>query len=127
MSATLVDVNRFRGKFFEVLQETTGQTVVMTIEPGRDAGPEEEHEADQIIYMVEGEAIVRVGTAEHRAGAGACVLIPAGTRHHVKNPEAAPLFFLTVYAPPSIEAAPPAHGRWQRPVDASDHSDAAIP
>jgi mannose-6-phosphate isomerase-like protein (cupin superfamily) len=40
------------------------------------------------------------GTA-HQARAGACALIPAGARHHVKNPGAAPLFFLTVYAPPA--------------------------
>jgi len=28
------------------------------------------------------------------------VLIPAGALHHVRNPGAEPLFFLTVYAPP---------------------------
>ncbi len=33
--------------------------------------------------------------------AGGCVLIPAGARHHVRNPGAAPLFFLTIYAPPA--------------------------
>ena len=102
MSETMVDISRFRGRFFEVLQETDrSQTAVMTIGPGRDAGPEEVHDADQIIYVVEGEAIVRVEGAEHQAKAGACVLIPAGVRHHVKNPGAAPLFFLTVYAPPA--------------------------
>jgi mannose-6-phosphate isomerase-like protein (cupin superfamily) len=31
--------------------------------------------------------------------AGACVLIPAGALHHVRNPGPQPLFFLTVYAP----------------------------
>ncbi len=102
MSETMVDISRFRGRFFEVLQETDrSQTAVMTIGPGRDAGPEEVHDADQIIYVVEGEAIVRVEGAEHQAKAGACVLIPAGVRHHVKNPGAVPLFFLTVYAPPA--------------------------
>jgi mannose-6-phosphate isomerase-like protein (cupin superfamily) len=102
MSETMVDINRFRGRFFEVLQETDrSQTAVMTIGPGRDAGPEEVHEADQIIYVVEGEAVVRVEGTEHQAKAGACVLIPAGVRHHVKNPGGVPLFFLTVYAPPA--------------------------
>ena len=28
------------------------------------------------------------------------ITIPAGANHHVLNPGAAPLFFLTVYAPP---------------------------
>jgi mannose-6-phosphate isomerase-like protein (cupin superfamily) len=27
-------------------------------------------------------------------------MIPAGTRHHVRNPGSTPLFFVTVYAPP---------------------------
>ena len=102
MSATMVDINRFRGRFFEVLQETDrSQTAVMTIGPGADAGPEEVHEADQIIYVVDGEAIVSVGGETHQARSGACVLVPAGVRHHVKNSGSAPLFFLTVYAPPA--------------------------
>jgi mannose-6-phosphate isomerase-like protein (cupin superfamily) len=102
MSVTMVDINRFRGKFFEVLQATErSQTAVMTIAPGHDAGPAETHEADQIVYVVEGEAIVRVAEQEHHAKAGACILIPAGTRHHVRNPAEQPLFFLTVYAPPA--------------------------
>ena len=102
MSATMVDINRFRGRFFAVLQETVrSQTAVMTIEPGGNAGPEETHAADQIIYLVEGEATVRVEEHEHHATAGACVLIPAGARHHVKNSGTAPLFFLTIYTPPA--------------------------
>ncbi len=98
----LVDIGRFRGRFFAVLQQTAlSQTAVMTIGPGQDAGPEETHEADQIIYVVEGEAVIRVDGTEHRAAAGGCALIPAGARHHVRNPGAGPLFFLTIYAPPA--------------------------
>jgi mannose-6-phosphate isomerase-like protein (cupin superfamily) len=102
MAATVVHIDRFRGRFFEVLQETErSQTAVMTIEPGQDAGSEETHAADQIVYVVEGEALVRVEGGAHRARAGACVLIPAGARHHVENPGPAPLVLLTVYAPPA--------------------------
>lgn len=91
-----------KGEFFRVLQETSrSQTAVMTIAPGADAGPEEVHDTDQIIYIVEGEAVVRVDGKTHRASRGSLLTIPAGTRHHVKNPGAAPLFFLTVYAPPA--------------------------
>jgi mannose-6-phosphate isomerase-like protein (cupin superfamily) len=47
MMVTVVDTGRFRGRFFEVLQETErSQTGVMTIEPGQDAGPEETHAGD---------------------------------------------------------------------------------
>jgi len=91
-----------RGRFFEVLQETSRtQTAVMTIMPGEDAGPEETHEGDQIIYIIEGEALVRVKEEEQKVPAGTLLLIPAGTPHHVRNAGQVPLFFLTIYAPPA--------------------------
>jgi mannose-6-phosphate isomerase-like protein (cupin superfamily) len=90
-----------RGVFFRVLQETTrSQTAVMTVPPGQDAGPEETHDADQIVYVIEGEAELRVGPERLTAGAGTLTTIPAGTLHHVRSVGTAPLFFLTVYAPP---------------------------
>jgi mannose-6-phosphate isomerase-like protein (cupin superfamily) len=98
----VVDALAHRGRFFRVLQETErSQTAVMTIAPGEDGGPEEEHAGDQIVYVVEGEAIVRIGDKEHRAAAGSLVMIPARSRHHVKNPGLTPLFFVTIYAPPA--------------------------
>jgi mannose-6-phosphate isomerase-like protein (cupin superfamily) len=101
MTTPLVDITRHRGRFFEVLQQTERtQTAVMTIAPGQDGGPEETHAGDQVVYVVEGEAVVTVEGAVLEARAGACVLIPAGARHHVRNAGARPLFFLTVYAPP---------------------------
>ena len=98
----VVDALAHRGHFFRVLQQTTrSQTAVMTIAPGADGGPPEEHDGDQIVYVVEGQAIVSIGGREHHAGPGALVMIPAHTRHHVRNPGTAPLFFVTVYAPPA--------------------------
>jgi mannose-6-phosphate isomerase-like protein (cupin superfamily) len=35
------------------------------------------------------------------AGPGALVMVPAGQRHHVRNPGRGPLFFVTMYAPPA--------------------------
>jgi mannose-6-phosphate isomerase-like protein (cupin superfamily) len=97
-----VDVLRHRGEFFRVLQQTGhSQAAVMTIAPGADAGPEEEHAGDQIIYVIEGDALVRIGGKEHRLGPGALVTVPARTLHHVRNGGGQPLFFLTVYAPPA--------------------------
>lgn len=91
-----------RGVFFRILQQTAAsQTAVMTVAPGQDAGPEEEHAGDQIVYVIEGEAEVRVGAERLTAGPGALVMIPAGSPHYVRNPGAVPLFFLTVYAPPA--------------------------
>ena len=99
--AQLDAVARHRGAFFRVLQQTARtQCAVMTIAPGADGGPAEAHAGDQIVYVVEGEAILTVGKREHRAGAGTLITIPAGATHHVRNPGATPLFFVTVYAPP---------------------------
>jgi mannose-6-phosphate isomerase-like protein (cupin superfamily) len=101
-SPLLVHPAEHRGDFFRVLQETAqSQTAIMTVAPGQDAGPEETHPGDQIVYVVEGEAELRVGPERLTAGPGALVLIPAGTLHHVRNAGTAPLFFLTVYAPPA--------------------------
>jgi mannose-6-phosphate isomerase-like protein (cupin superfamily) len=98
----VVDTLAHRGRFFRVLQQTArSQTAVMTIDPGADGGPEEEHDGDQVIYVVEGEGLIRIGDREHKAAAGALVMIPAHTRHQVKNPGRGPLFFVTVYAPPA--------------------------
>ena len=92
----VVDALAHRGRFFCVLQRTErSQTAVMTIAPGEDGGPEEEHDGDQVVYVVEGEALVTIAGTEHRAAAGSLVMIPARTRHYVKNPGRTPLFFVT--------------------------------
>jgi mannose-6-phosphate isomerase-like protein (cupin superfamily) len=99
--AQITSLTSHRGAFFRVLQQTDrSQVAVMTIAPGADGGPEEEHDGDQIVYVVEGEALLRVADAEHHVRSGSVVTIPARTRHHVRNPGSSPLFFLTVYAPP---------------------------
>jgi mannose-6-phosphate isomerase-like protein (cupin superfamily) len=96
-----VNIFAHQGGFFRVLQRTPrSQAAVMTVAPGGDAGPEEEHNGDQIIYIVKGEALVRVQGKEYRASPGTLLTIPAHTRHYVENPGRSPVFFLTVYAPP---------------------------
>ena len=99
--AQVDEVGRHRGAFFRVLQQTARtQCAVMTIGPDADGGPAEAHAGDQIVYVLDGEAVLCVGEREHRVGAGTLVTIPAGATHHVRNAGAAPLFFVTVYAPP---------------------------
>jgi mannose-6-phosphate isomerase-like protein (cupin superfamily) len=97
----VASITAHRGEFFRVLHQTSRtQCAVMTIAPGADGGPAEEHRGDQIVYVIEGEALLDVEGREHRAAAGTLVTIPAGARHDVRNPGTTPLFFLTVYAPP---------------------------
>ncbi|HHT9154028.1 MAG TPA: cupin domain-containing protein [Candidatus Hypogeohydataceae bacterium YC40] len=90
-----------RGKYFKVLQETQrSQTGVMTLDVGQDTGEGDVHSGDQIIYVVEGKAFLRLGKEEAVAEAGTVITIPAGTHHYVRNEGDIPLFILTVYAPP---------------------------
>ena len=99
--AQVASILAHRSEFFRVLQQTSRtQCAVMTLAPGADGGPAEAHGGDQIVYVIEGEALLRIDGCEHRAGAGTLITIPAGANHHVENPVSTPLFFLTVYAPP---------------------------
>lgn len=99
--AQIASILGHRGEFFRVVQQTSRtQCAVMTIAPGADGGPAEEHRADQIVYVIEGEAVVRIDGRDHHAGAGTLVTIPAGLTHHVRNSGTTPLFLVTVYAPP---------------------------
>ena len=77
--AQITSLASHRGAFFRVLQQTArSQAAVMTPAGGADGGPEEEHPGDQIIYVIEGEAVIRVGSRAHHAQTGALVTIPAG-------------------------------------------------
>lgn len=97
-----------RGRFFAVLHETErSQTAVMTVPSGREASAPETHGADQMFYVVSGEAEIRVWEngpsdkpREGIAKAGTLIVVPAGVKHWVKSVGEEPLFFLTVYAPP---------------------------
>jgi mannose-6-phosphate isomerase-like protein (cupin superfamily) len=97
------DIFSHKGKFFEILQQTEkSQSCVMTLAVGQDTGAGDSHPGDQIIYVVEGKAFVRVGDEEAVGGPGTLLTIPAGVHHYVRNEGDVPLFMLTTYAPPSF-------------------------
>jgi mannose-6-phosphate isomerase-like protein (cupin superfamily) len=97
----IVNIFHQRGKYFNILQETQrSQAGIMTLGVGQDTGEGDVHSGDQIIYVVEGKAFLRVGKEEAVAEAGTLITIPAGTHHYVRNEGSLPLFILTVYAPP---------------------------
>ena len=97
-----VDISRYRGEFFKILQGTSlSQIGVMTLQPHQDSGPEETHEGDQIIYVVEGLIDLVIDERIESAKAGTVVVIPAKARRHLYNRADEVAFLLTVYAPPS--------------------------
>lgn len=77
------------------------QLVVMSLAPGEDIG-EEVHTLDQFIRCEAGEGSAVLNGEEHAFRAGDAVIIPAGTKHNVRNASStAPMKLYTVYAPPA--------------------------
>ena len=97
-----IDIAKSKGNFFRILQQTSlSQIAVMTINPGKDSGPEEIHDGDQIVYVIEGKAKVEIGTEAHTLTQGMIITIPKKTRHYIYNTGEEELFFLTIYTPPA--------------------------
>ncbi len=97
-----VNIKAHKGEFFRILTETAhSQIGVMTIRPGGDSGAGDLHRGDQFIYVIEGEGQAEVGGQRFTLREGEAVIIPAGTPHRIYNTGASPMFFVTVYAPPS--------------------------
>jgi mannose-6-phosphate isomerase-like protein (cupin superfamily) len=87
---------------FQVLLETErSQAAFMALEPGQGTDGGIHENSDQLLYVVKGQLRARVSGEEVAGGPGTLLLIPAGTRHTVRNPEKERLLLLSVYAPPA--------------------------
>jgi mannose-6-phosphate isomerase-like protein (cupin superfamily) len=102
-------IEEARGGFFDVLNSTErAQTVLHTVEAGRVAGGPNEHpDSDQVAFVVEGQAAIRLWhdgpdqpPREETCPPGTLVHIPADVQHWVKSVGAEELVLLSVYAPP---------------------------
>ena len=76
------DVTRHRGEGFRVLEQTDQS----------DRGDDD--------LARRGRWGRKRRIARIRSSISSRVMIPSGARHHVRNPGRAPLFFVTIYAPP---------------------------
>ncbi len=75
------------------------QLVLMSIEPGEEIG-EETHHLDQFFRFESGEGEVVLDGVTTGVQAEFAVVIPAGTKHNVRNTGNTPLKLYTIYAPP---------------------------
>lgn len=92
----------YHGEFFKVLATTkASQVAVMTLEPGKDSGPEDLHPGDQIIYVVAGFAEVKMKENVISVDQGQLFIIPPQTKHRIYNRTDETLFILNIYAPPA--------------------------
>ena len=79
------------------------QLVIMALAAGEEIG-EEIHDVDQILYAVEGEGEAFLDGRRKSFEKGDVVVVPAGTRHNIRNMKGKPLKLFTVYAPPQHPA-----------------------
>ena len=75
------------------------QLVIMSLRPGEDIG-EETHDADQLLYAVNGEGTALIEGMKRTFEKGDVLCVPAGTRHNVVNGGKDPMKLFTVYTPP---------------------------
>jgi mannose-6-phosphate isomerase-like protein (cupin superfamily) len=76
------------------------QLVVMSIPADGEIGEEVHDDVDQVISIVDGSGEAVLDDVPTPIGGGDLVLVPAGTKHNVRNVGTGNLKLYTVYAPP---------------------------
>jgi mannose-6-phosphate isomerase-like protein (cupin superfamily) len=76
------------------------QLVLMSLAPGEDIGEEVHNDGDQFFRIEEGHGVVAIDGRESEITDGDGILVPAGTRHNLKNLGEKPLKLYTLYGPP---------------------------
>jgi mannose-6-phosphate isomerase-like protein (cupin superfamily) len=94
-SATLNNTN-----FRQVLFTGKLQLVLMVLQPGEDIGWEIHDDHDQFFRFEAGVGLVTIDDEEHVVKDGDAIVVPAGSKHNVKNTGDTVLKLYTIYAPP---------------------------
>ncbi len=76
------------------------QIVLMSLRPGEAIGEEVHEDTDQIFLVAKGSGEAVVAGAQRPLDKGALLLVPAGTRHDIRNTGEKRLRLVTIYAPP---------------------------
>lgn len=79
------------------------QLVLMALGPGEDIGDEVHEDTDQFFRLEEGKGEAWINGHVTSLESGMAVLIPAGTRHNIRNTGQQPMRMYTLYAPPHHE------------------------
>ena len=76
------------------------QLVLMTLQPGEEIGSEVHEDRDQFFRFEEGAGKVHIDDNIYDVVDGSGVIVPAGSRHNVRNSGDLPLKLYTLYGPP---------------------------
>lgn len=95
MDLNLRELSLTNSNFKNIIEKSSNMTLaVMNVE--KDIG-EEEHNADQFIYIINGQAKVIMNGNEKIINNNEYVIIPSGTKHNVINLSEFPLKLFTLY------------------------------
>jgi quercetin dioxygenase-like cupin family protein len=72
------------------------------VAPG-SASPMHYHVEDEIFFIIDGLATIKIADVTYRAGPGTTILAPAGVAHAWKNATSNPLRMLATFTPGGIE------------------------
>jgi mannose-6-phosphate isomerase-like protein (cupin superfamily) len=70
-----------------------------------ERAPDHFHTYDEVIYVLEGEGMMRAGRFKSPVSAGACIQLPARTVHCLENTGEAPMRIVAVFRPAGSPAA----------------------
>jgi mannose-6-phosphate isomerase-like protein (cupin superfamily) len=76
------------------------QLVVMSLLPGEEIGAEVHEHTDQFFRVEEGKGEIVMNGREIPIKSDIAILVPAGTRHNIRNTGHKRLKLYTLYAPP---------------------------
>jgi mannose-6-phosphate isomerase-like protein (cupin superfamily) len=76
------------------------QVVLMCLQPGEAIGEDVHDDTDQIFIVAKGEGEAELAGAPRRLEKGEVLLVPAGTRHDIRNTGKKRLRLVTIYSPP---------------------------
>lgn len=100
-TGSITDAARDNADFRRVLSTgPNAQLVVMSLPAGEEIGEEVHDDGDQVLSIVEGSGEAVLDDVPTQIGAGDLVLVPAGTKHNIRNVGTRDLKLYTVYAPP---------------------------
>lgn len=79
------------------------QLVVMSIEPGDEIGEEVHEHTDQFFRVEQGKGEIVLDGRATSIESDMAMIVPAGTRHNIRNTGHRALKLYTLYAPPQHE------------------------
>lgn len=100
------------------------QLVVMSLAPSEEIGLET-HDADQVLYVAEGDGTATIDGTDRPLEEGAALCVPAGTEHNVINTGDEPMKIITLYAPP--QHAPGTVHRTKADAEEAEHASPEPP